>query len=240
MDVWNLADTQDRVFSREYNNISFCKISVLDDDDIAAYIGIPQTESRVEIHTFSSEKITFLSCCQYYDRSVKLGEVLHVRMVRINDKPYLAVIYENGMLIVWDLRATVMMCDDITSETPMSFDFDSDRLQGICGTAEKTLIAFKLDETWRITKRKTIEITNPGVGCVRIRSDRKIVAVGCWDGKIRILSWKTCKLLAVLECHTESVLDVCFGSSTTNTWGCKHLLAAVASDKRISLWNIFD
>lgn len=236
--VWRLTDKFDLVLCKEFNNISFCRICILEGS--TTYIGIPQPNSQVEICIFSSKQLKLFRCCRFPDENVKLGEVLHLKLFYIESHPYLAVVYESGMLIVWDFCDNVLMYDKITNDTPMAFDFDSINLQGICGTASKKITVFKFDNKWNIVKQKVLEIKNSGTGCLRIRPDRKIVAAGCWDGRIRIFSWKSCKLLAVLNYHTESILDLYFSNFTISTWHSKHLLVAVASDKRISLWNIYN
>ena len=75
----------------------------------------------------------------------------------------------------------------------------------------------------------------PGVGAVAIRGDGKIVACGCWDGKIRVYEYKAKskgRILAVLKYHENAVTDVAFAPDGS-------LLASAARDGDVALWEIF-
>lgn len=227
------------MYTKEFNNVSFCKIDSFKTDII--YLVIPQSESLVTVCHFEFFSINIKESIKHPDKNLKLGEVMHLKIFRSNIKLCVAVVYENGMLIIWDLlEISIIYSDKMTIDTPMAFDFDPVNFQGICGSNEKNIVIFKLDENFNLIKRKIIEITNAGTSVLRIRPDRKIVVAGCWDGHLRIFSWKTCKLLAVLNCHRASILDVRFSESTIKKWDSKHLLAAGGSDNRISFWRIYE
>ena len=56
--------------------------------------------------------------------------------------------------------------------------------------------------------RKERELTNAGVSVAGIRPDRRLLATGGWDHRIRIFSWKhpeKAKPLAVLPFHTQAI-----------------------------------
>lgn len=229
--LWTMTkDSPSCIYEKSFNNFSFCKIDMLH-----TKLAIPQPNSVVEIHEYVSSTICPATRLSFPDESIKLGEVQQLKLFDHKSSLFAAVVYENGSLIIWDAaKAEVISNIKITSETPMAFDFDEVKLQGVCGTNEKGVIFFKVDEQLKLTKIKEIEITNAGVGCLRIRPDRKVLAAGCWDGKVRIFSWKTCKLLAALDCHKASILDIAFTAKQPS------VMVASASDKKISLWNVFD
>lgn len=230
--VWTLKeDSPSCMYEKKFNNFSFCKINVLRNK-----LAIPQPNSMTEIHEYVSSSICRIARLSYPDESMKLGEVQQLKLFDHKSSLFTAIVYENGSLAIWDVdKSEVVSNFKITSATPMAFDFDEEKLQGVCGSNEKDVVFFKVDEQLQLTKIKEIEITNAGVGCLRIRPDKKVLAAGCWDGKVRIFSWKTCKLLAVLDCHKASILDVTFTFSNQPS-----LMVASASDKKISLWNIYE
>lgn len=236
--VWHPERNYECVLSKAFENISFCKISILQAE--CTYLAIPQPESVVRIHSFAPRDIRFLRVLEYDKKLIKLGEVMHIKMFTSTNN-YAAVIYESGALIIWDIEGIAITYDELISETPMAFDFDCTLMQGICGATDKNIVVFRVDDSLRITKRRKLEITNPGVGSLCVRPDSKILATGCWDGKVRIFSWKTCKILAALDYHRESILHVSFVHFPLTTWNnCKRVLAVAGNDKRISLWNIYE
>ncbi len=242
--VWRRENhTFECVVQKNFNNPSFCNIAVSEDftTDSTTYIAIPQPQSSIDVYFLHSASLKVASNLQHKDPNLKLGDVCQMKIFRYDAIPYLAAVYEDGTLLIWNLlEANSMSCYKLTNDTPMSFDFDSATLQGVCGTAEKTLTFFKLDSHLQVTKCKNVDITNPGVGSLRIRPDKKIVVAGCWDGRLRIFSWKSCKLLAVLDCHRVVILDVNFSTSPVTILKTKYLLGAAANDKSVSLWKIYE
>ncbi|KAG1821183.1 WD-40 repeat-containing protein [Suillus subaureus] len=55
---------------------------------------------------------------------------------------------------------------------------------------------------------------HPGNGAVAIRSDGRVCAIGGWDGKVRLYSTKTLKLLGTLVHHKQGCQAVTFASHT--------------------------
>lgn len=242
MQLW-IRSNEDFIclYSRNFNNLSFCKLSVLKKDLI--YLAIPREESKISVYFVKNNSLEFfrnLECLELEGQ--KLGDVLVLKMISVRDQILVASVYESGILVLWDNSSkNTTTHHQLTYDTPMCFDFDSENLQGVCGTSGNCLIVFKLaTEDLRIAKKKQIMITNPGTASLCIRPDKKILAAGCWDGKIRIFSWKNLKLLAVLDCHQESVLDVCFFADNSDVDGTRYFLAGGSSDKKVSLWNIYN
>ncbi|KAJ7127087.1 WD40-repeat-containing domain protein [Mycena epipterygia] len=99
--------------------------------------------------------------------------------------------------------------------------------------------------------------THPGNGCVAIRDDGRVCAVGGWDGRIRLYSTKTLKPLGTLRYHKVGCQAVEFARTATGG-GAAHdqddsdddemglvekeargrWLAAGAKDQRVSLWGL--
>lgn len=226
-----MKDSPSCIYKKNFNNFSFCKINVLRNK-----LAIPQPNSSAEIHEYVSSTTCLIARLVHPDETIKLGEVQQLKLFDYKSSLFAAVVYENGSLTFWDTAKSEAVSNiKVTSETPMAFDFDEEKLQGVCGSNEKGVVFFKVDEQLKLTKLKEIEIMNAGVGCLRVRPDKKVLAAGCWDGKVRIFSWKTCKLLAALDCHKASILDVAFTSVKQPS-----MLVASASDKKISLWKVFD
>ncbi|RMX47933.1 hypothetical protein pdam_00005379 [Pocillopora damicornis] len=113
----------------------------------------------------------------------------------------------------------------------LCMDVDKEDLRIVSGSAGSKLCVSSVTPQHSITVEKEIELKNPGIASVKIRKDRKILATGGWDGRIRIYSWKTLKPLAYLSYHTQTINTVDFSEDL-----CDHgqLLAAGGKDSRIS------
>ncbi len=83
----------------------------------------------------------------------------------------------------------------------------------------------------------TVKLNSEGVAAVRIRRDKKILVLACWDGKIRVYSVKSSKLLAVLDYHSESVQCLEFSHQKIDG---KWLFAVEGKDGKVSLWTIYN
>ena len=71
-----------------------------------------------------------------------------------------------------------------------------------------------------------------GVASLAVRPDRKLLAAGGWDKRVRLWQWKRWKPLAVLKQHTETVTAVHF--SADSRW-----LASASNDRTIALWDVY-
>ncbi|XP_064322637.1 guanine nucleotide-binding protein subunit beta-like protein 1 isoform X2 [Phalacrocorax carbo] len=87
---------------------------------------------------------------------------------------------------------------------------------------------------WQVYK--THHLVNAGISDIAIRPDKKILATGGWDHRIRIFGWKKLKPLAVLDYHAATVHCVAFSDHRSPREG---LLAAGSKDHRISIWSIY-
>lgn len=83
-------------------------------------------------------------------------------------------------------------------------------------------------------------MTNPGTSIITIRPDAKIMAVGGWDSRIRLYSWKTLKPLAVLNQHKDTVHDISYSIERIKAYDNKFIMATAAKDGYIALWDIYN
>jgi len=147
--------------------------------------------------------------------------------------------YENGHVVVFDARASDVMCDVTVHQQPiMCLDYDVQSRRGVSGSPEESLILWSVQETDEsrvdVSVERSVLLTNPGVATVKVRGgDGKVVVSGGWDGRIRYFSWRSgsMKPLAVLNIHRDTVSCLDFDS--------KGNLAAGSRDGLISLWNLY-
>ncbi|KAJ8043593.1 Guanine nucleotide-binding protein subunit beta-like protein 1 [Holothuria leucospilota] len=214
---------------------SFCKCDLLEKDGMLASQGLEKSEVRV--YGISAKKVTqkLIPASQHPD---PLGMPMCLKFL---SSQLLGVGYEDGSLVIWDLKAAkIASALKIYKEPVMCFDFSQDLQTGICGSVEDVLTSWVLKEVDFMVEKKTdIKLTNPGVSEVSIREDGKIVATAGWDSRLRIFGLKKLKPLAVLKYHTASAHCVQFSHPLpefNNRW----LLAAGSKDKHISVWSIYN
>lgn len=225
----------------DHKHVTFCKMETCIYNDEQALL-IPNANGEVLLYSVANCKLLHSLKMSTF-KEQKLGEIMIIKAIKLDKCLHVLVVYENGMLLLWDVRNWEVISDAKFScdEFPIALDFNDDRGIGICGSNSNTLYIFTVAEQNRqIMKSGIIELKNPGCNSVKIRQDGKLFAVGCWDGKIRIYSFKTYKLLAVLEHHEGSVLYILFSHIPVSSWNCDYLLAAGAVDKRVSFWNIYN
>jgi WD40 repeat protein len=78
-----------------------------------------------------------------------------------------------------------------------------------------------------------------GTSIVCIRPDNKIVAVGFWDGRVILFSWKKLRPLAILKEHKDTIHDIVYSSCEVQTYDTRYLMAITGKDGCISLWDIY-
>ncbi|XP_022197541.2 guanine nucleotide-binding protein subunit beta-like protein 1 [Nilaparvata lugens] len=154
------------------------------------------------------------------------------------------------------------------SDCPMAIDFDEATGCGIVGSSSAELIEFSLEgfgvnceqtknstvvaydepvknstvtAEVKLVKTRTVTMTNPGSSCVKIREDGKLFLVGSWDGRIRVYSCRSLKLLVVLDSHRKkTVQDLVFSSKENmKSWTGNNVFATGGLDGRVCLWSIY-
>jgi len=183
------------------------------------------------------------------ERDPKVGMVMCVRFV---GRTHALAGYEDGTVILWALDAVTRVASvawrcRAHEETALCVDVDADARGAVTGGADGVIVRYDIN-----VETSPVEVSivrkhgpyasvvsasskQPGVNALAIRSDGKIVACGCWDGKIRVFEYKLKskgRLLAVLKYHESSVTDVVFAPDGS-------FLVSTARDGVAALWNVF-
>ena len=143
--------------------------------------------------------------------------------------------FESGELTLNDFRRfeTISTLNLFSGQPLMCLDYSKSRNFGISGSADTLVKEFSLIEENRLTSSKSINLTNSGLNCVRVRDqDGKIFACGGWDAKIRVYGVKKANLLVVLDFHKDAITSIDFSRS--------NLMCAGSNDGIISFWNIYN
>lgn len=229
--LWQLENETDYTLIKSYCcGSGYCKSLIIDNNLV-----VPQDDSSVDvidIHTL--ERIR-----QFTPSKMKLGNVMCLQKVVLNDSIYVLAGFETGDVILWDF-ITGRTCSHLRlRECITSLAFDAVTGRGICGNASNILQIFTIDRSFHITLKCEISMTNEGCNIVKLRPDRKIFVSGGWDGRLRLFSWKSLRLLVVLTEHRESITDVQFSPSNVSFWN-SNIMAASGADGVISLWNLYN
>lgn len=169
---------------------------------------------------------------------------------------YLLAGYENGSLVVWNMKQATVPCFVQHSTLQVSNDsailglavhsLGTRWIVGSVGTQIKVY-----DSIWNQTKLESLKsvaeyaVAGPGIADVAIRKcDERVFATAGWDHRVRIYDLKRNKPLTVLKYHSEAVHAVDFNfaaeakaqiSSDLSQVG---LLASASKDGKVALWNI--
>lgn len=229
--LWTFSDNYQLEFQYENPYIGFCKMET-DGHEICSSLFMPAENSEVKVMDLNSYKIINTFCCT----SGKVGEIMVMKCIRLDNTVLLLVCYESGDIYLWDVLRGTPISKFKISNVPMAVDFDEEKRKGIFGTESDSAIIFKIGVGFEFGTEMSITLTNPGVSAVTIRADKKIFVLGCWDGNLRVYSWKTGRILAVLSEHKDTINALSYSSKIIPLWG-SILLAAASKDKSISLWS---
>ncbi|KAH8256673.1 hypothetical protein KR038_001745 [Drosophila bunnanda] len=171
----------------------------------------------------------------------KLGSVTCFKPFECASQLFLLAGYESGHFLTWDLSSGVILDVLELATDAMTVDYDPVTNRGIVGGASDKLITFSYQRpAMQLQRGSELCIKNPGVNCVRIRTDQKVFASGGWDGRIRIFSWKSLRPLAVLTQHKQGgVMDLAYSSQAVAMWRAP-IMAAAGMDSQISLWDLYN
>jgi hypothetical protein len=98
-----------------------------------------------------------------------------------------------------------MLATDVSAAVPMRSSTSDmaachSAVGGISGGAEKAVMAFRMDlEARTMAVRKTLELQKEGVSDAVLRPDGRVFAIGGWDGRVRLYSYKKATPLAILK-----------------------------------------
>jgi WD40 repeat protein len=185
----------------------------------------------------------------------KWGMVMDVSLVSFHDSWYAVAVYEDGFLRTFDVAQCKMIpeltcCVQQDKNPATSFALSQvdgfGIVRGVCGGASANLSAFRINlntfeaqpseffPSFHLSGKDQSDEESRlgrGTGQLALRPDERIFAIASWDHRVRIAHFRTCKHLAVLKGHRESVQTVCFSNDSS-------LLASGSKDQNIAIWSI--
>ena len=165
------------------------------------------------------------------ENSKGYGMCMCLKSISIDSKPHVLVGYENGHIVLWDTETYSEVSDAaVHSEAMMCMDYSERLKKGASGSTDDKISIWTINAD-QINVMKHIQITNPGLNCLKFRCDDKILVSGGWDGQVRVFSGKTLRPLAVLSSHKESIMCVTFLNDNSFLVGSK--------DGTISSWSVY-
>lgn len=229
--LWELQNETSYHLSKSYNYYGgYCKSLLLDGTLI-----VPQDNGQLDIVDFNT-----MECVRKFKTSkTNLGNVMCLQKVEINNSVYVLAGFEAGDIILWEFLSGKACSHIKLHECITSLTFDPVTRRGICGNASNILQVFTVDKNFTITLKCEISIKNKGCNIVKLRPDRKIFVSGGWDSRLRLFSWKSLRLLVVLEEHRDSITDAQFSEKIVPMWN-SNIMAASGADGMISLWNLYN
>lgn len=165
----------------------------------------------------------------------KLGLCMAVSLFVRKDKNIsVAIGYEDGSIVLWDLRRfSTLACGKLHTEPVMALTMDLDGFSGVSGSAENSIIIFTINyDAKEINQTINVELGKKAQGVADVTLSGGLIAVAGWDGKIRVFKKKNGRPLAVLRYHQKDASAVAFGSKT-------RLLASGARDGTIAVWDVY-
>lgn len=229
--IWNSSLGYSLEYKFVYQYMGFCKFEC---GMHLTFIFVPDDNAEIKVINLSNLKLENKLICP----AEKLGEIMVMKYSCYCQQNIMLVGYESGDIYVWNVKTCSTVSHYKIGNAPMAIDFDSESGKGICGTESESAVIFKLDSCLVFTVENSLILKNPGVSAVSIRPDRKIVVLGCWDGNLRVYSWKSFKMLGVLTEHLETINALCFSYKQISMWK-SIILAAGSKDKSVSLWSFY-
>ncbi|XP_076390491.1 guanine nucleotide-binding protein subunit beta-like protein 1 isoform X2 [Megachile rotundata] len=209
----------------------YCRFQTFSENEIL----VPLKESSFGILSLDTFNVELKFSSSNFE---KLGDVMAIKFLK--NKQLVLVGYEGGKLILWDVRNKNILSSLTVETCPMSLDFDTVLMKGVIGGPSDQIQIFNLSVDHSLRDKDKITLKNPGTSVITIRHDAKIVAVGGWDSRVRIFSWKSLKPLAVLNQHKDTIHDITFSLQKMKTYDDKYIMATAAKDGYIALWDIYN
>ncbi|XP_023688332.2 telomerase protein component 1 isoform X2 [Paramormyrops kingsleyae] len=134
----------------------------------------------------------------------------------------------DGQIEIWDITSGCRV---------VHVDAHSHWITGSDVSADKKHFAtVSLDLNLKVwtcqTGKLAATLTNPSpLNCVTFHSEGQILAVGGWDGGVRLWNWLTGEITATLSGHQQSVRTLCFSPSTA------HLSSGSLSGE-VRMWSL--
>lgn len=213
----------------------FCPIVCFKMNDSLLVAMPSHDQSGIELKQLESKNIVMTLVPSGDSCSKPLGLVMDIKAV-VNDENDIKIVvaaYENGSIIVWDLRSAgrVLSQNNFHNEIIMSFDFSRHTSKGLSGSANSKLILWNINKEGAVTQSHTHEMPADGVGCIKARSDGKLFAVGCWDSTVRLYSGKKLTPLATFCAHRQSINCLTFDRDNSFAVGSK--------DGSVTVWSAY-
>lgn len=227
--IWDISESHYQNTRSYVSYGGYCKSLLLKENLI-----VPQGNSKLDLLDLNLNKIE-----TFHPTDDKLGNCMCLEKAVINGTLYILAGYETGDVILYDLRTNKVCSKLKLKECIISISYDSLTTRGICGNSSNMVQLFTIDKSLNMSLKCEISITNQGCNVVKIRPDKKIFISGCWDGKLRLFSWKSLRLLVVLNEHRKTITDVQFSPHTVNYWK-SNIMAASSGDGYVSLWNLYN
>lgn len=202
-----------------------------------AIVAVPgRNEQELSIRCINcGESLANLSSPQGSDSLSKCGMVMAVKLFMKDEEVFAAVGFENGAIVVWNIRTPHqhIASGQPHTEPVMALDVDANGTKGISGSAETSIMSFSIDyESNNIKIEKKLSIKHEGISDVAVRPDGKLLATAGWDGRVRIYRRETGKPLAVLKYHSKSASCSIFSPRT-------YMIATSSSDGTIALYDLY-
>uniref|UniRef100_A0A6P7F9J6 Guanine nucleotide-binding protein subunit beta-like protein 1 isoform X1 n=2 Tax=Diabrotica virgifera virgifera TaxID=50390 RepID=A0A6P7F9J6_DIAVI len=228
--LWSVRKSSYEVEKETTCGIGFCKSILINEALI-----VPQENSCVDVL-----QVTDLTKIKQLNPGREnLGQVMALQKVTIGNSCCVMAAYETGDVVLWDLN-TFQPCGHIKLQEHLtSLTFDPYTKRAVCGAASNMLQVFTIDSSYQMALKAEVSITNEGCNIVKLRPDGKVLVSGGWDGRLRVFSWRTLRILAVLAEHKNTIMDIQYSPHPVNYWK-SNIMAACGGDGVISLWNLYN
>ncbi|KAF7994105.1 hypothetical protein HCN44_011374 [Aphidius gifuensis] len=235
IDIW-ISHGSTWIFNKtiETDYYGFCRCEKLSNDLML----IPLAKSNVGI--FSLKTFEIIRKLESSKIPKELGEVMAIKNCGIDNKNIVLVGYESGTIASWDIDNGSVNNLLENESCPMTINFDNYWMRGIIGSPTDKIDVFHLTKNYELVYKTPITMKNSGTSVLATRVDSKVFAAGCWDGRIRIYSWKSLRPLVVLDQHRSTIFDITYSVDKIQAYNNKNLMAATGKDGTISLWDIYN
>ncbi|KAJ4487745.1 WD40-repeat-containing domain protein [Lentinula aciculospora] len=162
-----------------------------------------------------------------------------------------------GWEMIWEtkLHQEAIMAMQVSSNNQFALTVSADHIVGRYNLTVRRSASAQDGTTFYRTK-------HPGNGCISIRDDGRVCAIGGWDGKVRLYSTKSFKPVGTLEYHKDGCQALSFATSASTDSGSQYKeleelhedededmldeeklkrsrwLVSGGKDKRIAIWEL--
>ncbi|XP_051989952.1 telomerase protein component 1 isoform X1 [Xyrauchen texanus] len=147
------------------------------------------------------------------------------------------IFLEEGLLGTTSFDGQVEVWDIDSGCRTAHFNAHSNKITGCDVSPDKKHFAtVSLDlnlKVWSSQKSKEVAILlNPSpLNCVNFDPEGQLLAVGCWDGAVRVWNWLEQKNVMTLSGHESSVRSLCFSP-------CSSMLSSGCLSGEVRLWSV--